>query len=220
MCRDIFEFWSEAAPSDKVHPKDRYVLDRVKHGFDLRCLPACFAGPLKTAPVVLLYLSPGLNMKDIEEADTPEGQARHAERRKGYQPLRGPDDHEPAWRWWSGRTKAFGPWEQLQHRVAILNISAYHSRTFDDQHILSALPSCRVTLDWAQEVLFRQAENGERVVVCMRSAPFWGLGKRGRYGHSLFAPAAGRGGYMLKQGEDSVVRAEVVAAVQAALRPF
>jgi hypothetical protein len=153
----------------------------------------------------------------VEEADTFEGQARYAERRKGYQPLRGPDDHQPAWRWWSQRTKAFGPWQQLQRKVAILNISGYHSKTFDDWHVLAALPSCRVTLEWAQEVLFPEAESGKRVVVCMRSASYWGLGKQRRYGVSLFAPAAGRGGHMLKQGDDLVIRTDVVAAVQAAL---
>ena len=59
MATDIFKFWDipvKAGP----HPADREVLKRVEHNFDLKCLPGCFAGPLKTAHVVLLYLSPGL----------------------------------------------------------------------------------------------------------------------------------------------------------------
>ena len=125
MSRDIFEFWAEATPSDKVHPRDRYVLDRVEHGFDLRCLPACFAGPLRTAPVVLLYLSPGLTQKDVDESETSDAQARYATRRQGYQALDGPEDHEPGWRWWTMRTKSFGRWQELRDKLAILNIRVW-----------------------------------------------------------------------------------------------
>ncbi len=218
MAYDIFKFWAELAPNDKVHPRDRDVLDRVNHGFDLRCLPGCYGGPLRTAPVVLLYLSPGFAQEDLVQARTEKGKERAVERRRGRQPLPGPDDHEPAWRWWSRRTKLFGPWQQLQDKIAILNISGYHSKSFTHPSVLAALPSCRVTLDWAQSVLFPQAERGERVVVCMRSASYWGLEKKRRYGRSLFAPVVNRSGYMSKTGDDAAVRNAVIAAVKSALR--
>lgn len=48
MNGDIFGFWEEAAAGDTTHPRDPYVLDRVTHGFDLRCLPGPFSGPLRT----------------------------------------------------------------------------------------------------------------------------------------------------------------------------
>jgi hypothetical protein len=214
MSQDIFEFWSEVAPGERVHPRDRYAMQRVEHGFDLRCLPACYGGPLRTAPVVLLYLSPGLKQEDIDEADTPEGQARYVARRTGHQPLRGPQEHVAAWQWWSQRTKQFGPWEQLRDKVAVFNISGYHSARFMHPHVLAALPSCRVSIGWAQDVLFPQAERGKRVVICMRSARYWGLGTAARYGQSLFVPPVNRGGHMLQ----STIRDDVIAAVRAALR--
>jgi hypothetical protein len=47
-------------------------------------------------------------------------------------------------------------------------------------------------LDWAQSVLFTQAERGERVVICMREVNFWGLEAGQRYGKALFAPQTTR----------------------------
>ena len=60
---DIFEFWSHNGRGERVHPFDQDALTRIapdKHGFNLECLPAAFGGRLRTAPVVLLFLSPGL----------------------------------------------------------------------------------------------------------------------------------------------------------------
>jgi hypothetical protein len=41
-----------------------------KHGFELDCLPGCFAGPLKTASVVLLYLTmaPAKNFCSVRQS--------------------------------------------------------------------------------------------------------------------------------------------------------
>lgn len=217
MSTDIFAFW-EGVPGDaRTHPDDKAVLDRAEHGFDTRCLPASYAGPLRTARVVLLYLSPGLAQRDIDEADDAAAHARYLRRREGYAPLDGPDDHREGWQWWSARTRRFGNWHDLRDKVAFLNISPYHSATFKDYHMLAALPSCRASLSWAQSVLFPQANDGERVVVCLRSAQWWGLGKRGRYGRSLFAPAVGRGGHMLADGTETAKRDDVVEAVKAVL---
>jgi hypothetical protein len=61
MSVDIFEFWSQIDRGARIHPADKRVFDRMrpeKHGFRLDCLPACFTGSLRDAPVVLLYLSP------------------------------------------------------------------------------------------------------------------------------------------------------------------
>jgi hypothetical protein len=200
---NIFDFWSEIAPDEKVHPRDRHAIDRVEHGFDLRCLPGCFIGALKKAPLVLLYLSPGFDQEDVEEAEKKEIQALHVEIRKGNEPLRGPEDHKAAWAWWSSRSKPFGNLALHREKIAFLNINAYHSKTFPNQHVLAALPSCRVTLDWAQGVLFPQAERGERVVICMRGHQFWGLGRGRRYGVSLFAPEVNRSGFILRNGENN-----------------
>jgi hypothetical protein len=217
LSKDIFQFWSEIGPSETEHPRDKGVLERAEHGFDLRCLPACFDGPLRTARVVLLYLSPGWDPQDLDDAVSPRGQARYLERRSGYAELTSRDDHEGGWKWLSSRTKLFGDWNKLRDNLAVLNISPYHSKEFADHPLLAALPSCRVTLEWAQNVLFPQAMEGERVVVCMRTAKYWGLGKRGRYKKGLFVPAVGRGGHLLEKGANDASRQDVVQAVSAAL---
>jgi hypothetical protein len=211
MTVDIFKFWSEIERDEHVHPRDRDVLSRVDHNFDLRCLPTCFSGPLKTAPVVLLYLSPGWTESDVEKARIQEERDYYHERRKGHQPLSGKD--RSGWKWWTSRTAKFGKWEQLQSKIAVLNIGAYHSKKFVDIPLLAALPSSRASLDWAQNVLFPQAIAGNLVVVCLRAARFWGLDLQEQYGEALFAPAVTRGGYMQK----GPMRDKIIRTVKAAV---
>jgi hypothetical protein len=139
MTTDIFDFWDNVRVRDGKHPADYEILSRVRHSFDLICLPAAFSGCLRTSPVVLLYLSPGLSEFDYTEADTTR-LARHRRQWGGREPLPGPDDHERAWRWWKDRTKHFGDWTDLRTKVAILNICAYHAKRFRDWHLLAALP--------------------------------------------------------------------------------
>ena len=82
----LFDFWAQVPGSARVHPADAPIFARFNrggeptHGFDLRCLPSNIDGPLKTARVVLLYLSPGMDERDIEEADWPESQRKYAAR--------------------------------------------------------------------------------------------------------------------------------------------
>jgi len=207
MATDIFRFWSGIRLTGGAHPADHEVLSRVQHNFDLRCLPACFHGPLRSAPVVPLYLSPGLSEQDYTDAETRGGRARYRRRWDGNEPLWGPEDHERAWRWWKSRTACFGDWRDLRTKVAILNIGAYHSRTFADAPLLAALPSSRVSIDWAQHVLFPEAIAGRRAVVCLRSARFWGLQEGKHYGKALFAPPVTRGGHMKRDPmRDAVIR--------------
>jgi hypothetical protein len=198
MAIDLFDFWAAVGPSDHVHPADRDVLDRVvDHGFNLNCLPACFLGPLRTAPIVLMFLSLGLADEDIAEAATQRGQKRYMELRAGLQPLPGPEEHKVAWRWWASRTRCFGgKWQRLRTKIATLEICAYHSQKFSDFPLLAALPSSRASLEWAQTILFPQAIAGDRTVVCLRASRFWGLTEGQQYGRSLFAPLVTRGGHM------------------------
>jgi hypothetical protein len=67
---------------------------------------------------------------------------------------------------------------------------------------LLALPSSPVSLGWAQDVLFPDAEAGKRIVICMRSASYWGLEQGRKYEGSLFAPEVNRSGYLLKNHEN------------------
>lgn len=212
---DIFEFWSRIGDSDFRHPADAKVFDRVRHKFERDCLPAAYTGPLRTAPVVLLFLSPGYTKYDADHATTEEGRAYYRKQRTGLASLPLAGKHPPAWKWWSKVVRQFGvdPAENAG-KISILNIGAYHSEKFHDPHMLAALPSSRAGLDWAQGVLFPQAEAGERVVVCLRSSRTWGLGnEERRHGTSLFVPPCTPNG-MMHRGE---FRLEVEAAVRQAL---
>ena len=216
---NIFDFWAECPADARIHPQDQGIFDRRAPdtmGFDLRCLPASFAGRLRSAPVVMLYLSPGFAPSDVDEAGTIEAQARYADRRKGDRPLDGEADHLKHFLWWSARTKVFGKSEKIRERVAIMNLGAYHSEDFKAQLGVAALPSYRASLDWAQNVLFPEAIAGKRVVVCMRSARLWGLRSGTVEGESLFAPRTTPSGHM-ELGE---MRERVIAAVQHKLDTF
>ena len=70
---DIFEFWSRIQGGAHVHPADVKTFERMgaeRHGFQLECLPGCFAGKLKSTPIVLLYLSPGLGDTVVADAES------------------------------------------------------------------------------------------------------------------------------------------------------
>ena len=204
MSQDIFEFWSQIGRGEHIHPADKNVFDRMrpkKHGFRLDCLPGCFGGRLRDAPIVLLYLSPGFSKRDVADAQSEEGKDFYFRRYKGFEPPR--DLGAAKSSWITSRTKAFGSWEVLKDKIALLNIGAYHSVNVKSYAALLALPSSRVSLGWAQDILFPQAERGERVVICMRSAAYWGLEQGRKYRGSLFAPMVNRSGYLLNNKEKS-----------------
>jgi hypothetical protein len=195
---DIFRFWARIGASQRIHPADRAVFGRIRSNFNTECLPNCMMGPLRTAPVVLLYLSPGLSEQDRIDARSAAGRERYRLIRQGRQRLPGPDTHESAWRWWTQRTKTFTPnWELLRDKVAFLNIGSYHSNKFEDNATLASLPSSRVSIEWAQSKLFPSAIAGKRIVICSRSPRFWGLEPRMDYGVGLFAPRTTRSSHMM-----------------------
>jgi hypothetical protein len=212
MSVDIFEFWSRIPRGANVHPDDKPVFDRLdpkKHGFQLGCLPANFGGPLRTAALVLLYLSPGFHLQDVRDAKTKDGQDYYFRRWRGDEPL--PVNHV----WAKSRTACFGSWEELRRKVAVLNIGAYHSKTFNDYSVLAALPSSRVSIEWAQTQLFPEAEAGRRAVICLRSAAFWGLERGRKYTGKLFAPEVNRAGFLVRSRTNS----RLIEIVKSALMP-
>lgn len=199
---DIFEFWSRIDRGALVHPADRAVFDRLdpsKHGFQLDCLPGCFAGSLLTASVVLLYLSPGFSPADLDDAASEDGKDYRYRCYAGNQPFR---DSGPGVNWLTSRTKRFADYATVQQNFATLNIGAYHSTNVGSIETLLALPSSRVSISWAQDVLFPEAEAGKRVVLCMRAASSWGLDVGRRYNGTLFAPSVTRGGHLIKSDEN------------------
>ena len=189
----------EIAPDAKKHPKDIGFLERTKPDFDFCGLPGCFMGPLRTAPVVLLYSAPGRwDPTDSIGARAAAMSDWCVRTRTGTEPL--PDDQfwPPCWKWWKARTKRFGgDWEDLKTKVAFLNLIPYHMPgDFREKHVVGNLPSSKVALDWAKETLFPAARAKERVVACMRAQEYWGLSV-GVHGGFLFAPKVNRAGYML-----------------------
>jgi hypothetical protein len=198
---DIFEFWSRIKRGERIHPDDKEVFDRInpeKHGFKLDCLPGCFAGRLKTASVVLLYLSPGHDQATTDDAKTEESKDYHFRRYQGEEPFR---DTGPGRSWVESKTKVFGDYDTVKKHFAVLNIGAYHSKTLKDYGSLLALPSSRVSLSWAQQTLFPEAEAGKRIVICLRAAAYWGLDVGREYKGTLFAPAFNRRGHLLKSAQ-------------------
>lgn len=156
---DIFDFWTQIGPVETIHPADRQVFQRLGlggHGFNHKTLPGCFAGPLRTAPVVLLYMSPGYDPDDEVQAKSPEAQNHYMETRKGHQPL--PDVTTPAGQWWAARTKCFEmDRATIASHVAILNIGAYHSVEMNDPELLAALPSSRVCFGLGSRCAFSRS---------------------------------------------------------------
>ncbi len=213
MSTDIFQFWSEIAEDALEHPADRRVFEHVETKFERKCLPAAYRGRLRDAPVVLLFLSPGLDSTDVKHCSDAEGKHYYALQRSGNCDLPNEQEHPSAYKWLSKIIPQFEiSYDQARSTVATLNICAYKSESFDDWYALAALPSSRACLDWAQSVLFPQAEAGERVVVCLRSPKYWGLGVGEPIG-SLFRPSCNRNAIM-HHGE---MRERVKAAVQKAV---
>jgi hypothetical protein len=204
---DIFQFWDSYSPPHWLHPEDRVVLAWAQHGFNKRCLPTPFTGPLREALVTLLYLNPALSDSDNFEFESATGRLQ---RLSGWEPLPGPDEHPEGWKFWSNRTKIFGDWKQLRSKVAILQLCPYHSKSFDEWSLLPVLRSSRAAIEWANDVLFPQAEDGDRIVICLRSHKYWGLKRGQRYKQGLFAPATTMNGYI----EKTEMRGTIINAVR------
>jgi hypothetical protein len=210
---DIFKFWQGLTGDDaRVHPADKNVLTRVKHHFEDRCFAEPFRGPLRTAPVVLLFLAPGLHERDL--VHSPDADAFYSRQRTGRCDLPSEEEHKTARDWAIQVIKQFDvDYESVRSKFAFLNIAPYRSPRFHDRNMLAALPSARVALGWAQTVLFPEAEDGNRTVVCLRSPTYWGFDKGERYGKSLFAPECNRAGRM----HNGKTRDEAVSAVRRAI---
>jgi len=123
---DIFEFWSRIKRDEHIDPADKDVFGRMnpeKRGFELDCLPACFAGRLKTATVVLLYLSPGHDQAISDDAKAEETKDYYFRRYRGDEPFR---DTGLGKSWIESRTKIFADYATIKKHFALFNIGAYH----------------------------------------------------------------------------------------------
>lgn len=216
--QDIFDFWAVVPGDACEHPDDRAVLRRVQHQFQEKCLPGPFKGKLRSAPVVLLFLSPGFAEGDLDHALSSQGRSYYQASRTGYQDLPSEEEHSLSAEWTKRIVRQFGiEYEAARSQIAFLNISPYKSKSFRDWPMLSALPSCRAALNWAQQEVFPDAEGSRRAVVCLRSARFWGLERGDKHVGTLFAPPVKQGGIMVK----GPLREKIVEVVRnACVSPF
>ena len=210
----IFKFWKDLPGDAKVHPEDQFVLGQITHNYDLRCLPGPYRGPLKSAAVVLLFANPGLTEQDKRHAAEPRAQEYYVRMRTGIHRLPSREEHETAYVWAKQIAHQFElDYEKVRHKLAMLNLSAYKSEKLD-RKLLIAIPSCRVTLDWAQKTLFPSAVAEKTVVVCMRGHSSWGLKPDADPLGKLFAPSCTRNG---KIRQSSPIREQAIEAVREAL---
>jgi hypothetical protein len=171
---NLFDFWRRLKRGN-VHPDDRHVLARaIPAGtFDLSLVPHPIAGPLRTAPIVVCYVNPGVNEpEDFLIA------ASRALRRKTLNQLQGKDTwphrYEAATNWIKPR---LGPlWRHLD-QCALFNAVPYHSSGFNgpQMHASFYLPSVMAARAHLHQVLVPDAIAGRRVVIVARSAWLWGV---------------------------------------------
>jgi hypothetical protein len=196
---DFLQFWAKAIPSLQIHPDDAVALKANRHTLALDALVGPFMGPVRTAPVVLLTLNGGINGVERDEAKIPATRELMARNLAGDAPLPTFASNPGGREWTERRLAQFGlSYKVASLKVAFVNLIPYRSREgAKDLHMLERLESARLVRAWAHDTLFREAEVGKRVVVCLRSARAWGLELDTQRGLSLFTPKFNRAGFML-----------------------
>lgn len=195
---DFLQFWAKAIPSLQVHPDDDIALKSHRHTLELDTLVGPFMGPVRTAPVVLLTLNPGSSGVEQNEAKMPDVRELVARNPGGEAPLPTFETNPEGLKWTASRLAQFGlSYEVAKLKVAFVNLMPYRSKAgAKDMRMSGCLESVRLVRAWARDTLFREAEAGNRVVVCLRSAREWGLEPDSQRGRSLFTPKFPRGGFM------------------------
>jgi hypothetical protein len=214
---DLLRFWTKAIPSLQVHPDDAPVLDAYPHSLALDTLVGPWMGPVRTAPVVLLTLNGGIGANGVEvaEAQMPAVREFMVQNLGGDAPLPAFKTNPAGREWTERRLAQFGlSYQAAATKVAFVNLIPYRSRAgSDDMRTAKRLESYRLVRSWAHDTLFPQAEAGERVVVCLRSASHWGLVTDTHRGKSLFTPKVNRSGFMHHGPMREMVGADVRRAV-------
>lgn len=170
----LFWFWRSVRRHPHVHPADNKYLKAEKHRFELRVLASPWHGPLKTAPVVLAYVNPGLSRRDFHDARIPTRRAHMVAHYSGTRPLRALSEHPTGVRWTAQRLKHMGDYEALRQLVAIFELIPYHSRSFSSG-LAHILPSAEMARRHLREVLMPQAKAGKRFLIVARARKHWGV---------------------------------------------
>jgi hypothetical protein len=218
---DLVQHWAKAIPDLHIHPDDAEALRTKRHQFELGALVGPWMGPIRTAPVVLLYLNPGLagTGEEVTSAQDPEVREAMVRNLAGDAPL-------PSWKgnpaglgWTDSKLKQFGvTYESASSKIAFVNLIPYRSAEGSkDARMSKCLESSRLMLTWANDTLFPEARAGERIVVCLQSAHLWNLQTGTREGEALYAPPKTRQGIMHKIG---ATREEIGSAVRRRVFPL
>ena len=216
----LMRFWDRDIQRDRrgwlVHPDDAPHLQvplppLLEAG--LRLPPAPVTGTLVNGFIHLLALNPGHTPEDDERAATEEGQRWWRDMRSGRVP------YEPAGNRWFVRKLAWlGPWHEVAPYAVKLNRFAYSSSEAPGpvRKVLRQLPSSRLMLEWASDVLFPAARRGECVVFVTRSHDEWGLVRDRDEGAGLFCSFLPRQAVprLEDQGRIAAVVREVIGRVE------
>lgn len=170
----IYDFWRQLRRG-LVHPLDKPVLDRaVPRGtFDLSLVPHPISGPLRSAPIVLCYVNPGITKpEDYAIAASTVRRRRSLERRMGFTAW--PHEYKAATNWIRPR---LGPLQCYLDSCALFNAVPYHSHAFNGPQMRAAfyLPSVMAARNHLHQVLIPDAVAGRRLIVIARSAWLWGV---------------------------------------------
>jgi hypothetical protein len=152
------------------------MLSRNRCGLELDIPPGHINGRLKTAPIVALFLNPGIKDDDRAHFATSNGRQQLIEQAEGESdfPL-----SIPGWKkWFLPRVRIDGmePHE-LAKNVAIFNVCAYASREASllTEAFLRDLPSANIARAYLRQVLIPEARARRRFIVICRGRRFWGV---------------------------------------------
>ena len=208
---DFLDFWSKAIPNLQVHPDDEAALKTNRHEFQLDALVGPWMGPVRTAPVIILMLNGGLvgNGEEAVAAQMPTARASMARTLTGDAPLPNWEGNPKGREWTTKRLAQFGlSYKAAADKVAFINLMPYRSKNgAKDIRMADRLESCRVMRSWMRDTIFKEAEAGERIVICLRSHQQWGLERGTNRGVSLFSPVCNRGGYTLLNEREPIAKA-------------
>lgn len=188
--QDLVNFWQELPDGGYIHPADQPVMDGNSHNLERDHVPTPWSGPILNARIFLLYTNAGISKEnDLVNPDWEQSQRDYEnilrENLNGvttnYTFTEGYRERDGGANWLESRLRHVFSNDQIiqniiiRNLVAVLDLVAYRSSTFNDDHIINALTSSRAILATVHDELLPLAERGEIFVACMRRYRNWGI---------------------------------------------
>jgi hypothetical protein len=151
-------------PWTRLRPKPPFVLPEDAHAasdHELRLPPGPWYGPLNTAPVVALMLSPGVNSADFLDVQDPKFLATSLAQLTGDSPF---PFHLPRWshtaagQYWAPRLRDLADAttdELVAERFAVAQLLPYHSKSWQEPR--GIVPSQSFTFELVRRAIARHA---------------------------------------------------------------